>query len=112
MLNVFKDLFRGYTLRTGKLKSAYLKICRPDGLEFALLAKRHAGLHAVGNDVFITVDASITDPAYVRIGNNCTLSDCTLLGHDGVIRILNNAYGKKLDRTRTSALAGAHFYGE
>ena len=97
MLNVFKNLLRGYALRTGKLKSAYLKICRPDGLEFALFVKRHAGLHAVGDDVFINVGANITDPAYVRIGNNCTLSDCTLLGHDGVIRILNNAYGKKLD---------------
>ena len=26
------------------------------------------------------------------------LSDCTLLGHDGSIAVLNKAYGKKLDR--------------
>lgn len=59
--------------------------------------KRHGGLYSIGNDVAINVGINITDPAYVRIGNNCSLSACTLLGHDGVIRILNNAYGKKLD---------------
>lgn len=39
----------------------------------------------------------MTDPSLVYIGSNVTLSDCTLLGHDGVIRIINNRYGKKLD---------------
>lgn len=33
----------------------------------------------------------------MRIGNNVTLSDCTLLGHDGVIRILNARFDKRLD---------------
>lgn len=40
---------------------------------------------------------NITDPAYVRLGNNVTLSDCTLLGHDGVVGMLNVAYDVKLD---------------
>lgn len=97
MWNLLKNRLRRHSLRTGKLKSLYLKICTPEGLEFAVFMKRHGGLHSVGEDVFINIGANITDPAYVRIGNNCTLSDCTLLGHDGVIRILNNAYGKKLD---------------
>jgi acetyltransferase-like isoleucine patch superfamily enzyme len=48
-------------------------------------------------DTSINVGINITDPAYVRIGNNCALSACTLLGHDGVVRILNTAYNKKLD---------------
>ncbi len=97
MLKLFKDFLRQYALRTGKLRSAYVRTCRPDGAEFASFMKMHGGLYSVGNDVAINTGANITDPAYVRIGNNCTLSDCTLLGHDGVVRILNNAYGKKLD---------------
>lgn len=97
MWNLFKNYLRQYSLRTGKLKSLYLKFCTPDSLEFAVFMKRHGGLHSVGEDVSINIGVNITDPAYVRIGNNCALSACTLLGHDGVIRILNNAYGKKLD---------------
>ena len=97
MFKLFKDFLRQYVLRTGKLRSAYVRTCNPDGAEFASFMKMHGGLHSVGNDVAINTGVNITDPAYVRIGNNCTLSDCTLLGHDGVVRVLNNAYGKKLD---------------
>lgn len=57
----------------------------------------HGGLYSVGENVYINIGVNITDPAYVRIANNCTLSACTLLGHDGVTRVLNNAYDKKLD---------------
>lgn len=97
MLNLLKKLLKRYTLRTGKLKSAYVKFCGPDSLEFGTYMARHGGLNSVGTDVAINIGINITDPSYVRIGNNCSLSACTLLGHDGVVRILNNAYGKKLD---------------
>jgi serine acetyltransferase len=39
----------------------------------------------------------VTDPAYVRIGNNVTLSSCALLGHDASIGVIGRAFGKKLD---------------
>jgi len=97
MLKLIKSLLRRYALRTGKLKSAYMKICRPSSVEFASFLRLHGGLQSIGENVYINIGVNITDPAYVRIANNCTLSACTLLGHDGVIRILNNAYGKKLD---------------
>lgn len=45
----------------------------------------------------MNLDVNITDPKYVRIGNNVTLSDCHLIGHDGVVAMLNKAYGLKLD---------------
>lgn len=97
MLQLFKSLLKRYALRTGNLRSAYVRLCQPTSLEFASFLKRHGGLYSVGDDVAINIGVNITDPAYVRIGNNCSLSACTLLGHDGVVRILNNAYGKKLD---------------
>lgn len=97
MLKLFKSLLRRYVLRTWNLKSAYVRFCNPDSLEFATFLKLHGGLYSVGRDVAINVGVNITDPGYVRIGNNCSLSACTLLGHDGVVRVLNNAYGKKLD---------------
>lgn len=66
-------------------------------MEYGEFMRRHGGLYGVGNGVAMNTDVNITDPSYVRIGNNCTLSTCTLLGHDGVVRVLNNAYNKKLD---------------
>lgn len=40
---------------------------------------------------------NITDPQYVSIGNNVTLSACNLIGHDGAVGMINNAYGIKVD---------------
>ena len=40
---------------------------------------------------------NITDPAYVSIGNNVTLSMCNLIGHDGAVGMINNAYNIKVD---------------
>lgn len=54
-------------------------------------------LHSVGQNVSIVVSTVITDPAYVRIGNNVLLAECTLLGHDGSIQILNRLFNKRLD---------------
>lgn len=97
MLAKLKNILKKYSLRTGKLKSLYMRFCKPSSLEFGEYMGRHGGLYSVGFDVSINIGVNITDPSYVRIGNNCALSACTLLGHDGVVRILNNAYEKKLD---------------
>lgn len=79
------------------MRGNFLRFCRPGSLEYGEFLKRHGGLYAIGENTSINVGINITDPAYVRIGSNCALSACTLLGHDGVVRILNTTYGKKLD---------------
>jgi acetyltransferase-like isoleucine patch superfamily enzyme len=84
-------------MRTGKFKNLYMRICRPSGIEYGNFLRAHGRFYSIGSDVFVTAGVNITDPAYVRIGNNCTLSVCTILGHDGSIQVLNKAYGKKLD---------------
>jgi acetyltransferase-like isoleucine patch superfamily enzyme len=94
---LLKSILRGYAFRTGKLKFAYSRFCRPSGTEYAEFLKLHGGYYSIGQNCSINLGANITDPAYVRLGNNVSLSDCTLLGHDGVIAILNQAYGVKLD---------------
>jgi len=81
----------------GTFKNLYLKVCQPDNEEFAAFLKLHGQLHALGDNCRINLHANITDPAYVSIGNNVTLSDCHLIGHDGVVGMLNIAYGMKLD---------------
>lgn len=83
--------------KTGRGRSLYKRLCSPSPIEWADYLARWGGLHSVGQCVHISPGCNITDPALVRIGNNVTLADCTLLGHDGVIRILNARYDKKLD---------------
>ena len=53
--------------------------------------------HSTGTNVQINPGCNITDPSLVRLGNNCGLSDCTLIGHDGVVELIEVIYGKKLD---------------
>jgi acetyltransferase-like isoleucine patch superfamily enzyme len=83
--------------KTGRGRSLYKRLCRPNAFEWADYLARWGGLHSVGQSVRISPGCNITDPTLVRIGSNVTLADCTLLGHDGVIRILNARYDKKLD---------------
>lgn len=83
--------------KTGRGRSLYKRLCSPSTAEWAQFMARWGGLNSVGSNVEINHGCNITDPALVRIGSNVTLSDCTLLGHDGVIRILNTRFNKKLD---------------
>lgn len=80
--------------RFGRL---YLRICKPLNFEYAEYWKSQKLLHSIGEKCALNPGINITDPAYVRIGNNCTLSNCTLLGHDAAVAVLNEAHGTKLD---------------
>jgi len=97
MLSIIRSVIRIYVFRTGCAKGVYRRFCRPTSAEWAEFLAKWGGFNCIGKDVSINIGCNVTDPAYVRIGNNVALSACTLLGHDGVVRILNNRYGKKLD---------------
>jgi acetyltransferase-like isoleucine patch superfamily enzyme len=97
MFKLFRRLIRAYAFRTGKAGGVFRRFCQPTSLEWAEFLAQWGGFHHIGKDVSINVACNVTDPAYTKIGNNIALSACTLLGHDGVVRILNKRYGKKLD---------------
>lgn len=97
MIGFLKRFLCHVAIGTGRGRSLYRKFCNPSTAEWAQYMARWGGLQSMGRDVEINLGSNITDPALVRIGNNVTLSDCTLLGHDGVIRILNARFNKKLD---------------
>jgi acetyltransferase-like isoleucine patch superfamily enzyme len=67
-------------------------------LEWANYLRRHGGLHAMGANCSIQANVTLTDPAYVRLGNNVRLSGCTIFGHDGSINMIRVAYGISVDR--------------
>jgi len=75
----------------------YVRLYPPSADEYAELLRRHGRLHRIGVHCRINNDVNITDPPYVRLGDNVTLSSCSLLGHDGVVGVFNLAYGAKLD---------------
>ena len=86
-----------YTLNTGRAVSLYRRLCDPSGLEYAAFLKRHGGFHAIGINCYISPNATITEPAYVHIGNNVRLSECSIFGHDGAVNMVNRAFSLKLD---------------
>src|SRR4051812_11606053 len=88
---------RAVAMRTGRFRGLYVRVCRPRGLEYAQFVKRHGGLHAVGDGCSILPTTRFADPALIRLGNNVHFSTCALIGHDGSVAMLNQAYGVKLD---------------
>jgi acetyltransferase-like isoleucine patch superfamily enzyme len=97
LLRIVRHWIRNQALERGRMAGIYVRLCRPGGEEWAAFLKRHGGLHSIGEHCSIQSNVVITDPAYVRIGNNVRLTGCTLFGHDGVVNMLNRAYGLKLD---------------
>lgn len=83
--------------RSVLLFKLYCKLYRPRGDEYSDLLQRHIGLHSIGRNSHINYGTTITDPEYVRIGNNVVLSDCSIISHDGSAQVLAVAYGLALD---------------
>lgn len=93
-----KKIFRYLAHRHGRIPGLYQRVCRPGGVEWANFLRRHGRLVSIGTDCSILTSTAILNPEYVKIGDNVSLSRCTLIGHDGSIAVLNKAYGVKLDR--------------
>ncbi len=96
-MNLLRELVRYLLHRHGRLRYVWLRVCNPDNHEYARYLRRWGGLHAIGEGTTVAKGAVFTDPSYVRIGSNCGISVATFIGHDGSIRVLNNAYKVQLD---------------
>jgi len=92
-----QKILRHLAMRYGKFPDLYTKFCKPSSEEYTEFLRRHGKLYALGSNCSILPSTVFTDPAYVRIGNNVHFSSCTLIGHDGSIAMLNQAYNVKLD---------------
>jgi len=94
---MIRRIVRYLAMEHGRLRGVWFRLCRPRNDEYAAFLRRHGGLHEMGEDCRVNLDTTITDPGYVRIGDNVTLSSCTLVGHDGSIGVIGRATGLKLD---------------
>jgi acetyltransferase-like isoleucine patch superfamily enzyme len=91
-----KKIVERFLFRTGWKRNLYAKLC-PSAKRWADYLRQHGGFESIGLDCEINRDASITDPYLVRIGNHVTLSSCSLIGHDGSIKQIYNATGRRVD---------------
>lgn len=111
IMRAIRKLVCAYTFRTNHLRGLYRRLCNPNGQDWAKLLKRHGGLYSMGNDCVIQQNVSITDPAYVKLGNNVHLTGCTLFGHDGTAVMLKKLYGIPLDKVGKIEIGDNVFVG-
>jgi acetyltransferase-like isoleucine patch superfamily enzyme len=84
-------------LNKGKCIGLWLRWGAPTSEDYVEHLRRNIGVHSIGEHCHVNHDVIITDPAYVRLGNNVCLSTCTLVGHDASVSVLNRSKGLRLD---------------
>lgn len=94
---MFKDLLKSIAFEKGRLTSLYLKICEPNGPEYAEFLRARKVFHSQGEHCSILRSTQFSDPKYVELGNNVQFASCTILGHDGSNAMLNRAYNVTLE---------------
>jgi acetyltransferase-like isoleucine patch superfamily enzyme len=94
---MISSILRYIAFRSGRFRGLYVRFCKPNAEEYTRFLKLHGGFYAIGDHCSILPSTNITDPAYVKLGNNVHFSNCTLIGHDGSIAMMNRAYNVALD---------------
>jgi acetyltransferase-like isoleucine patch superfamily enzyme len=97
LIRLLQPLLRYIAFSTGRLTWLYRRVCKPMGQEWARYLKRHGGLYAMGENCVIQMNVTMTDPQHVRLGNNVSLTGCTLFGHDGSVAMIKRFTGLRLD---------------
>lgn len=96
-MNPFARLLRALAVRDPRFDWAYRRFGHPDGHDWAAMLRQRSDFYAMGENCYIEPYAEIQDRAYIRIGNNVRINNCTILGHDGSVNMINRAFGLRLD---------------
>jgi len=98
MKKLLENIIRRMAWKNKRHLPAFVKFCRPNGIEYAKYIKHHKFFYAMGEKCSIIPGTQFEgDAKYIRLGNNVRLASCVLLAHDGVINMLCEAYEIKLD---------------
>jgi len=92
-----KKLLRALAVRDQRYDTLYRRVGKPDGHEWAQLLRERGDFYAMGDHCYIDPNAQIEDRAYIRLGHNVRIATCMILGHDGVVNMINRALGLRLD---------------
>lgn len=88
---------RYFAVKQGRFVRIYLKLANLNSYEYADYLRETKFLYQQGINNSFNKGANFTDPYLVSVGSNCVFSDCTLLGHDGSIAVLNSIFDNKFD---------------
>ncbi len=94
---IVRKILRKAALEHGKFGDYYRR-SEPDPKEYASYLRKHGRFHSVGEGCYIMPAANIRDHEYIRIGSNVWIANCTIVGHDGTIGMINHAFDVKLDK--------------
>lgn len=108
---LFKKLLTYIAFRNKKYVGLYRRFARPSGEEYAKLIKHHRFFFAMGDNCFIVPDSYLGGAKHIKLGNNVLLASCNLFTHDGVVSVLNKAYGMKLDAVGFIVIGNNVFIG-
>jgi acetyltransferase-like isoleucine patch superfamily enzyme len=97
MMRMVREALRWAAVEHGRLGNLYRRM-EPSPADWAEYLRRHGGFYAIGEGCHISPRAGLFDRVYVRIGNNVWIEECFIVGHDGTIGMINNAYGVRLDK--------------
>jgi acetyltransferase-like isoleucine patch superfamily enzyme len=112
MRSLLGKLIQHLALEYNLASGLWVRCCRPTGEGYADYLRRHGGLFAMGERCSVSRHAKITDPAFVRLGNNVRLARCTIFGHDGSVNMIRNAYGVRVDSVGKVDIRDNVFVGE
>ena len=96
-MTLFGGLLRRLAHHNVRFEGLYRRFGGPGGLEWAEMLRTRGDFYAMGEHCYIDPHAKIEDRAYVRLGNNVRVATCIILGHDGVVNMINRAFGLRLD---------------
>jgi len=88
---------RNLAIRSALFEVLYRRLVRPSGVEWADMLRERGDFYAIGEHCSIDPYARILDRAYIRLGNNVRISNCSIFGHDGSVNMINRAFGLCLD---------------
>jgi acetyltransferase-like isoleucine patch superfamily enzyme len=97
LLRPLRMILRHLAMRHGRARGLWVRLCRPGSDEYTEFLRRHGGFHAIGRGCSINLDVTVTDPDYVRLGDNVTLATCSLIGHDASSAVVGRALGRQFD---------------
>jgi acetyltransferase-like isoleucine patch superfamily enzyme len=97
VIGLKRKLIRALAMRNPRYDRLYHFLCRPNGHEWAAFLRERGDFLAMGDYCYIDPYAHIEDRPLIRLGNNVRINRCMIMGHDGIVNMVNRALGLRLD---------------
>lgn len=96
-MSTITKALRTFAIRDARFEGLYRRFVQPSGIQWAEMLRERGDLYAMGKHCSIDPHARLLDRAYIRLGNNVRISNCSIFGHDGAVNMINRAFGLRLD---------------